>query len=114
MGQMIQYGNELIRINTQKNFIEYSKDSGRSWHNRCTNTSSGNFIDLLEFGPEIIACTSKGIYYSKDEGRSWHIRYSGSVEGSFLQLSSDGQNILATTSKGLYYSKDSGRSWRRR
>lgn len=47
---MIQYVNELIRINTQNNFIEYSRDSGRSWHNRCTNTSSGNFIDLLEYG----------------------------------------------------------------
>ena len=28
MAQMIQYGSELLRINTQKNTIEYSKDSG--------------------------------------------------------------------------------------
>jgi hypothetical protein len=30
MAQMIQRGSELIRINTQKNDIEYSKDGGRT------------------------------------------------------------------------------------
>ena len=114
MGQMIQSGSELIRINTQKNSIEYSKDGGRSWHSRYTSTQAGTFVDLLQYGLEILACTSKGIYFSKDEGRSWHSRFIGSSYGSFLQLASDGQNILATTSKGLYYSKDSGRSWHRR
>ena len=29
---MIRCGNELLRINTQKNDIEYSKDGGRTWH----------------------------------------------------------------------------------
>jgi hypothetical protein len=34
MAQMIQHGSELLRINTQKNDIEYSKDGGRTWHHR--------------------------------------------------------------------------------
>ena len=34
MAQMIQYGSEIIRINAQKNTIEYSKDGGRTWHHR--------------------------------------------------------------------------------
>ena len=34
MAQMILHGRELIRINTQKNTIESSKDEGRSWHRR--------------------------------------------------------------------------------
>ena len=34
MAQMIQRGSELLRINTQKNDIEYSKDGGRTWHHR--------------------------------------------------------------------------------
>ena len=74
MAQMILHGRELIRINTQKNYIEYSTNDGRSWHTRYTGTHAGNFIDLLDYGSEIIACTSKGIYFSmnkeiKDENK---------------------------------------------
>ena len=76
MAQMIQHGSEIIRINTQKNTIEYSKDGGRSWHIRFFNISGGKgiFVDLFDNGSEILACTSKGNYYSKDEGHSWHRR----------------------------------------
>ena len=68
MAQMILHGRELIRINTQKNYIEYSTNYGRSWHTRYTGTHAGNFIDLLDYGSEIIACTSKGIYFSMNKG----------------------------------------------
>lgn len=68
MAQMILHGRELIRINTQKNYIEYSTNDGRSWHTRYTGTHAGNFIDLLDYGSEIIACTSKGIYFSMNKG----------------------------------------------
>ena len=68
MAQMILHGRELIRINTQKNYIEYSTNDGRSWHTRYTCTHAGNFIDLLDYGSEIIACTSKGIYFSMNKG----------------------------------------------
>lgn len=114
MGQMIQSGSELIRINTQKNSIEYSTNNGLSWHSRYTGTQAGIFVDLLSYGPEILACTSKGVYYSNNDGISWHSRYSGTQAGSFLQLVSDGQNILATTSKGVYYSSNKGLSWHKR
>jgi photosystem II stability/assembly factor-like uncharacterized protein len=114
MAQIIQRGSELLRINTQKNDIEYSKDGGRTWHRRYTGSNAGTYVDLFNLEAEILACTSKGIYYSKDDGRTWHSRYTSSSYGSFIQLASDGQNILATTSKGLYYSKDSGRTWHRR
>ena len=46
MAQMILHGRELIRINTQKNYIEYSTNDGRSWHTRYTGTHAGNFIDF--------------------------------------------------------------------
>ena len=52
MAQMILHGRELIRINTQKNYIEYSTNDGRSWHTRYTGTHAGNFIDLLDYGSE--------------------------------------------------------------
>ena len=68
MAQMILHWRELIRINTQKNYIEYSTNDGRSWHTRYTGTHAGNFIDLLDYGSEIIACTSKGIYFSMNKG----------------------------------------------
>ena len=68
MAQMILHGRELIRINTQKNYIEYSTNDGRSWHTQYTGTHAGNFIDLLDYGSEIIACTSKGIYFSMNKG----------------------------------------------
>ena len=114
MAQMIFYGKELIRINIQKNSIEYSTNDGRSWHSRYTGNIAGTFIDLLDFGSEIIACSSKGIYYSTNKGLSWHSRYTGNSAGSFIQLAFDGQNLMATTSKGLYYSTNKGLSWHRR
>ena len=116
MAQMIQHGSEIIRINTQKNTIEYSKDGGRSWHIRFFNISGGKgiFVDLFDNGSEILACTSKGVFSSKDGRHSWHSRCTNSAFGEFRQLASDGQNLLATTSKGLFCSKDGGHSWHRK
>lgn len=114
MAQMIQRGRELVRINVQKNAIEYSHDGGRNWNRRCMSSGYGTFMDLLDFGSELLACTSKGIYYSKDDGRNWNSRCTGSSYGTFMQLMADGSNVLANTSKGLYYSKDGGRNWTRR
>ena len=94
MAQMIIYGNELIRINTQKNSIEYSTNDGRSWHSRYTGNIAGTFLDLIEYGSEIIACTSKGIYNSTNKGLSWHPRYTGSAAGSFIQLAFDGHGAM--------------------
>lgn len=114
MAQIILHGRELIRINTQKNSIEYSSNDGRSWHNRYNGSQAGTFNDLYSNGSEIIACTSKGVFYSNNGGLSWHSRYTGSAYGSFIQLVSDGRDLLATTSKGLYYSNNGGLSWHRK
>lgn len=111
MPQMIQYGNELIRINPAKNQIEYSTSQGRSWSSRYSGSSCGTFIDLLPFGKEILAATSKGVYYTTSEGRSWCSRYTGSSCGSFQMLQDGGKELLAITDKGLYYSTSQGRSW---
>ena len=114
MSLMIKRGNELIRINTQKNTIEYSTSDGRNWNTRYSGSSCGTFYDLFDNGREILACTSKGVYYSTSEGSNWNARYTSSACGTFQQLSSDGRHLLATTSKGLYYSTSNGSNWNKR
>ena len=114
MPQMIMLGSEMIRINPAKNTIEYSTSQGRSWSTRYSSTSCGEFIDLLPYGNELLAATSKGIYYSTSQGRSWSSRYMSSTCGEFECLMDGGRELLAQTSKGLYYSTSSGRSWSKR
>ena len=114
MPTTINYGSEFIRINTDKKRIEYSTNDGRSWISRYTGSSAGEFIDLLAYGNEILAVTSKGVYYSTNEGRSWISRYTSSSAGEFYSLQNKGKELLATTSKGVYYSTNSGRSWIKR
>jgi len=75
MGQMIQRGKELIRINpSSKQKIEYSTSDGRTWHTRYSGSSCGDFNDLIDNGKEILAQTTKGLYYSTSDGRTWHKR----------------------------------------
>lgn len=113
MPRMITYGGEMIRIG-ERNRIEYAKNGSSSWSSRCTSTSSyGEFRDLLPYGSELLAITSKGIYYSKNAGSSWSSRYTGSSCGEFLSFV-EGKELLAATSKGLYCSKNSGSSWSKR
>lgn len=114
MAQMIQVGKEMIRINPAKNSIEYSTNDGRSWHSRYTGSIHGTFIDLLLYGTEIFAITSKGVFYSTNEGRTWSSRYTGSFCGEFQSLMDGGRELLAQTSKGLYYSTNEGRTWTKR
>lgn len=114
MAQMIQAGKEMIRINPAKNSIEYSTNDGRSWSSRCTSSMYGTFIDLLLYGTEIFAITSKGVYYSTNDGRTWSSRYTGSFCGEFQSLMDGGRELLAQTTKGLYYSTNEGRTWSKR
>ena len=75
MGQMINRGKEIIRINpSDKHKIEYSTNDCRSWHLRFTGLAYGDFMDLTDNGKEILATTSKGLFYSTNDGRSWHKR----------------------------------------
>lgn len=76
MSQMINRGNELIRIcPNNENKVEYSTNGGRSWISRYSGSSCGEFEDLTDNGNEILATTSKGLYYSTNEGRSWIKRH---------------------------------------
>lgn len=114
MPQIINLRNELLRINTSKNTIEYSQNNGRSWVTRCNNTSYGIFRDLLPWGTEVLACTSKGLYASQNDGRSFVIRVNNASYGEFYSLADGGADLLANTSRGLYYSRNSGRGWVKR
>lgn len=111
MPQIVNLGRELLRINTQKNSIDYSHNEGRSWVMRCNNSSYGTFRDLLLYGRELFACTSKGIYVSTNNGYSFAIRCSNSSYGEFLNLQDTGRELIANTTKGIYYSQNAGRSW---
>ena len=114
MPQMIMLGSEMIRINPAKKTVEYSTSQGRSWSTRYSSSSCGEFIDLLPYGNELLAVTSKGVYYSTSQGRSWSSRYTSSSCGEFQCLMDGGRELLAQTSKGLYYSTSQGRSWSKR
>ena len=114
MSLMISYGKELIRINLERNTIEFSVNSGRNWNTRFIGNNAGKFVDLVAYGNEILACTSKGIFYSTNSGRTWNSRYTASTCGDFIQLNIEGKNLLATTSRGLFYSVNDGRTWNKR
>ena len=115
MPQLVNIGNELVRINTAKHSLEYSQNGGRSWVSRSINSSYGTFVDLLPYGNELLACTSKGLYVSSNQGRSFSPRCTNtSSYGDFLNLQDAGTELLANTSKGLYYSRNAGRTWVRR
>ena len=114
MPQIVNLGRVLVRINVQKNSVECSQNGGRSWVTRCSNSSYGTFRDLLVYGNELLACTSKGVYVSTNEGRSFAPRCTNSSYGEFLNLQESGSELLANTTKGLYYSHNGGRSWVRR
>lgn len=110
MPAIITYGNELLRIGA-KNRIERSKNGGTSWSPLYTGSSCGEFCDLLPYGNELLALTSKGVYVSKNAGLSWSPRCTSSSYGEFLSLADSGKELLATTSKGLYRSTNGGLSW---
>lgn len=114
MPQIVTYGKDLLRINMQKNSIEYSTNGGRAWLNRFCMGSVGTFRDLLVMGTDLFAATSKGLYLSRNGGASWISRYCNSEVGEFLSLASDGSEMLATTTKGLYASRNQGLTWERR
>lgn len=115
MPQLIQYGTELIRFNPSNNHIEVSTSRGASWFTRYSGSSLGTIKDLIVYGPEIIALTSKGIYVSTSKGASWYCRNSSSTCQGFSSLVDAGRELLANTSDGhLYVSTSKGASWFRR
>lgn len=75
MSQMINRGKELIRISPKTaTKLEASINDGRTWFQRFSGSSCGDFYDLTDNGREILAQTSKGLYCSTNEGRTWFRR----------------------------------------
>jgi len=75
MGQMVSHKGELLRINVEKNIVEYSSNNGKVWHRRSGQSHNmGTLHDLMESGNEVLMNTSKGLYYSSNEGKTWHRR----------------------------------------
>ncbi len=97
MPQLINTGDELLRINKVSNTIEISRNGGRSWVTHCADsTSYGTFRDLFQYGGEILACTSRGLDVSTSGGRSFVIRCQNtSAYGEFQTLSTDPSGNLA-------------------
>ena len=62
MGQIVNFGREMIRINSEKNRIEYSTNGGNSWHSRYSGSNAGEFYSLCDYGNELLA----GILVSRD------------------------------------------------
>lgn len=115
MPQLINWGNELIRINPSNNRIEYSTNRGLSWIGRYSGSNCGVFRDLLPYGSKIIAITDKGVYYSTNKGLSWISKNTSPSVRNFVAIQDAGREILAQTSDGhLYYSTNEGLSWIRR
>ncbi|MCH5247018.1 MAG: hypothetical protein J1E99_02560 [Muribaculaceae bacterium] len=110
MGQMIELGRELLRINSAKNTVEYSKD-GRNWIQRGPTFNRGILRDLCLFGQYVYAASSKGVYFSKDKGLNWWPKTVTPIYGEFQSLMVSGTQLYAVTSKGTYYSKDGGVNW---
>lgn len=110
---IIDCGSELLRINSNSGVIEYSTNSGRSWH-QCyrPGSLSGNFKSLITYAGEILAITSIGIFYSTNKGRTWHQRFRpNSSTGEFIDLKDNGKEVIGITSIGLFWSTNSGRTW---
>ena len=62
----------LLRVNTQKNCIEYSKFVGKTWIKQgSVGSNGGDILDLLDNGSELLATTTKGLYYSKNQGKTF-------------------------------------------
>ena len=68
------------------------------------------FRDLIAFGREILAATSRGICVSTNFPRPFSVRCSNTGSyGNSLSLQVDGGILLANTTKGLYYFRNGGR-----
>ena len=72
MGMIVTHQDLLLRVNTQKNCIEYSKNDGKTWSKQgSVGSNGGDILDLLDNGSELLATTTKGLYYSKNQGKTF-------------------------------------------
>ena len=89
MAEILNLGEEQIRI-SQKVYgqIEYSISRGKTWKMRFKGSYQiGEFKDLIDLGPVVLAITSKGLFCSSDNGVSWIKRFSpNAFTGDFIKF----------------------------
>ena len=73
MPQLIVKDGEMIRISPKnKRRLEVSTNNGGSWMTRCAGAANtGEFLDLVDNGTELIATTENGLFFSTNNGESW-------------------------------------------
>ncbi|MCR4856800.1 MAG: hypothetical protein K5890_01185 [Bacteroidales bacterium] len=73
MPQLIVKDGEMIRISPKnKRRLEVSTNNGGSWMTRCAGAANtGEFLDLVDNGTELIATTENGLFFSTNKGESW-------------------------------------------
>ena len=73
MPQLIVKDGEMIRISPKnKRRLEVSTNNGGSWMTRYTGAANtGEFLDLIVNGDELIATTENGLFFSSNNGESW-------------------------------------------
>ena len=73
MPQLIVKDGEMIRISPKnKRRLEVSTNNGGSWMTRCVGAANtGEFLDLVVNGTELIATTENGLFFSSNNGESW-------------------------------------------
>ena len=114
MAEILNLGEEQIRI-SQKVYgqIEYSITKGKTWKMRFKGDYQvGEFKDLIDLGPVILAIAEKGLFFSRDNGNSWERRFKpNAFTGEFIKFNFNGKQLSAETTKGIRYSPDEGRRW---
>lgn len=114
MPKLINFGNEMIKINANGRDLESSTNKGKSFSHICgiQTNRDGVPLDLLEFGGEIIMLTSKQLMSSTNKGRSFSLICGlQSSYGEPQALSDGGKELLLITSTQLMYSTNKGRSF---
>lgn len=73
MPQLIVKDGEMIRISPKnKRRLEVSTNNGGSWMTRCAGAANtGEFLDLVVNGTELVATTENGLFFSTNNGESW-------------------------------------------
>ncbi len=84
MPQLINYGNEMLRISPKG--IEYSTTNGRSWNTRYSGSTYGAFIDLLPYGNELLAVTTYYIEIEIMPGLIDKEKFIGELEAGLYKL----------------------------
>jgi hypothetical protein len=93
--------------------IWVSTDSGATWVDRSSGTSSTEaHVAMSSDGMKIVATSINDFYFSTDGGENWSHHFVGGDSWFDLASSSDGTKLAAVGYNGrIYTSNDSGGTW---